>query len=64
MKLLTLEEFNQLTPQAQGYAVYMQAAWPDSPLKDENPYPAGTPEHLQFNNGSFAAMIDAQDDDD
>jgi hypothetical protein len=62
--LLSLEEYNQLAPRAQGYACYMQAARPGSPIPDRNPYPKGSPRFQEWADGAFEAMIEVQDADE
>lgn len=60
--LVTLKEYKQMTPFEQGYAVYMQAAYHGSELKDErNPYTTGTASWRSWNLGNERAMIAAQD---
>jgi hypothetical protein len=59
--LLSLEEYKQLSPYAQGYVSYMQASWEESELADENPFKEGTKEFAEFNRGSHHAMIITQD---
>ena len=59
-KLLTLEEYNILTPYEKGYVDYIQASWPESPLDSDDdsvPYEAGTKELDEFCKGSHAAMM-------
>ncbi len=56
-KFVTKEEFDKMSPQKQGYITYVQANDPRSPLKDENPYHPGTPEHEQFDKGALTAMV-------
>lgn len=63
-KLLTLEQYQALTPGQQGYAHYMQAEWPESPIPKDCPYAKGTPESEAFGQGSFAAMLACQEMDE
>lgn len=60
-RLITLEEWRGLSPFEQGYACYMQAAWPTSPLAEENHYAEGTPEWAEFCRGEECGMLEAQD---
>lgn len=61
-KLLTLVEYNALTPFQQGYIHYMQAGWPKSELKGlSNPYVLDTPEYKKWNEGQTRACLDVQD---
>ena len=59
--LLTLEEYNGLSPLEQGFASYMQSSWEESNIPGKNPYNEGTEEFEEFKDGSFRAMIVAQD---
>lgn len=60
--LITRQAWEKLSPYGQGYALYMQAAWPTSELADaKNPYAEGTSEHTEFCHGQRRAMLDAQD---
>lgn len=63
-KLLTLDEYNQLPPKEQGYACYMQAAQPRSPIPDRNPYPKDSAAAKEWSDGAFEAMLEAQEGDD
>lgn len=61
-KLISRREFDRLPPRAQGYAVYMQAEWPGSELRDmECPYRQGTDERTEWEIGENIAMLEAQD---
>ena len=59
-KLITLAEYNALTPYRQGYTYYYQASWPDSPIPETgntgNPYAEGTIEAEHFRAGNYAAL--------
>jgi hypothetical protein len=60
--LLSRAEWDRLSPFRQGFAVYMQSAWPRSELRGvKNPHAAGTKEHDDFVHGEHRAMLDAQD---
>ena len=63
-ELLTLEEYNELTPLEKGFAHYMQSNWKESPIPEETPYKEGTKEYEDFNDGGFRAMIAAQNFED
>ena len=64
MTLITKAEWDRLTPKQQGYAQYMQGAWPGSELKRlKNPYKRGTDEYDQYKRGQAVAVQDAQDSD-
>jgi hypothetical protein len=61
-RLITLAEWNKLPPFGQGYALYMQANWPTSPLaKAKNPYAEGTRKYKAFEQGEQRAYHSAQD---
>jgi len=59
--LMTLKEFNALPARAQGFASYMQSAWPGSPLPDRCTYTAGSIEAAEWSMGERAAILEAQD---
>lgn len=60
--LLTLEEYESLSPYKKGYVSYLQSSWPESELpEDVNPFGEDTTGYHQFNDGAFHAMIDVQD---
>lgn len=65
-KLLTLAEYDALTPYEQGYVHYFQAAWPDSPIpKPGNtgtPYAEGTKEAEQFREGNYVAYGESEEE--
>jgi hypothetical protein len=61
--LLSLLEFNSLSPFQQGYACYFQASWPESPIVDTNPYKPDSDASKLFNAGCFAAMQEVQEID-
>lgn len=63
-QFVSLEDFKLLTPYEQGYAVYMEAAWDESPLEDVCPYEESDPRRKEFARGQFAAMLVAQDSED
>lgn len=56
MKLLTLDEYNALSPKSKGYAHYIQQCWPESKIPEAPPYAEGTSERRDFAEGSFLAM--------
>lgn len=62
MKLITKAEWEEFSPFAKGYALYMQEAHPGSELKGlKNPYPAGSAEAKEFDRGEIQATLDVQD---
>ena len=63
-QFVSLEDFELLTPYEQGYVVYMEAAWDESPLEDVCPYTNSDPRKLEFIRGQIAAMLVAQDSED
>ena len=61
-KLFTLAQWKKAGPYAQGFAVYMQAAWPTSELKGQtNPYAEGTAKWAAYREGEQSAMLSAED---
>lgn len=65
MKLVTKSEWDALSPRAKGYILYAQAELEGSELKGlENPYPAGSYEHIWFTQGESEAAIEAQDSEE
>ena len=60
--LCSLETYQTLTPEQQGYVAYMEAAWPESEISDENPYPPKSKESEGWNEGAQIAVIEVQDD--
>jgi len=60
MRAITASEYETLSPRDKGYACYMQAAW-NKAVKDENPYPKGSEEWVQFREGEQVAVIDCID---
>lgn len=61
-RLISREEWLQLSPLQQGYALYMQAAWPTSELAGAtNPYPEGSKKWKAFQQGELRAALAAQD---
>lgn len=65
-RLITLKEYETLTPSEKGYVVYAQAELPGSELKDHqtNPYRFGSDKWKQFAEGQFQACLDAQDSEE
>ena len=63
-ELLTLEEYNNLKPRWQGYACYMQAKLPGSPIPDKNPYPKGSQQAREWLEGAQEAVMEAQESDE
>lgn len=62
IKLLTKEQWDRLTPRAQGFSAYIQGGLPGSELRDVTcPYAAGTQAAKDYAAGEFTAMLDAQD---
>jgi hypothetical protein len=60
--LLTLEEYNRLTPFEKGYWSYLQSSWPESEIpEDKNPFEPGTTKCSEFIKGSYRGMLYAQD---
>jgi hypothetical protein len=56
-RLITAEEFGNLTPRRKGYAVYMLGHIPGSELQGlTNPYAQGTLECQQWNEGQALAV--------
>lgn len=64
IKLLTRAQYDALPPYEQGYATYMQAEHKGADLPKTNPYPANSREALQWERGSFQAMLAVQDEED
>lgn len=63
--LLTIAEWQQLSPLEQGYTYYMQASWPTSPLSSiENPHDEETDDWLKFREGVRRGVLDAQDSEE
>lgn len=61
-RLITLEEWRGLPPAQQGYALYMQGAWPTSEIAAEkNPYVEDSAEWSAFQQGEQRAVLEAQD---
>ena len=65
-KLITLAEFQKMSPRTQGYIAYMQADWPGSELKghDNNPYPTGSADWKAWRVGESLAVQVAQDSEE
>lgn len=61
---MSKEEFEALDPKTRGYAVYMMGNRSDEPNvpNEDNPYPAGSPEHAAWDDGQSLAVQDVQDD--
>ena len=56
-KLMTVEEFGNLTPRDKGYAVCMEGDLPGSELQGlPNPYAQDTLEYQQWNEGQALAV--------
>lgn len=65
VKLVTFEEWAKMRPREQGYIQYWQGDRPGSQLKGkENPWPRESREYQEYKEGSFQAMLDAQDSED
>jgi hypothetical protein len=64
--LLTLEEFETLTPHNKGYCLYVQSSWLESLLDESalNEYEPLSKEYLAFLNGSYIGMLWAQDSEE
>ena len=57
--LLSVEEYNTLSPYLMGFCCYMQASWKESKIEDVNPFVEVDEDwYNQFNEGSQAASID------
>jgi len=64
-KLITLQEYMNLSPRTQGYFVYMQAEHDGSELRGlTNPYEKNTRDYMAWNAGAQAAAQDAQDSEE
>ena len=64
-RLITFNEWDQLSPWSQGYALYMQEDLPSSELKVlKCPYPKGSKKAERFHNGQQAAVLEAQDSEE
>lgn len=63
MKLITKAEYDALTPYQQGYVCYMQACLLGSEIPDCCPYGKGTQEAEEWGRGSFAGILEAQDEE-
>lgn len=64
--MITAEQFAALTPQQRGYAVYMLGERADEPYipNESNPYPPGSSEAAEWDEGQQFAVLDVQDSDD
>lgn len=64
-RLITLAEWQTLTPRQRGYVQYWQGEQPGSQLKDEvNPYEAGSKQWEDYEAGQREAVLDAQDSEE
>lgn len=63
MKILSKEEFDNLTPYLKGYAVYMMGSREDQPNVPENYSPSET-EKEEYEKGNFKAMLNVMDEED
>ena len=65
-RALTKEEFESLSPTDRGYAVYMAGERDDQPNipNEKNPYPKGTKEHEEYDQGAFMGVLEVQDYDE
>lgn len=66
MKPLTIEQFSKLTPLQRGYAVYMFGERTDQPHvpEERNPYPTGSSDAAQWDEGQRRAVLEAQDSEE
>jgi hypothetical protein len=66
VKPLTAEQFAKLTPLQRGYAVYMLGEREDQPHvpNERNPYPAGSFDASQWDEGQRRAVLEAQDSEE
>lgn len=63
--LLTLEEYNKLTPYYKGMSEYLQSNWEESKIPNNIiPYKKGTQEYEEFKSGIFQAMMIVQEMND
>lgn len=62
IRKITKAQWDNYSPEIQGYVLYIQGALPDSELKDlKCPYLLGSKEAKEFAAGEFNAMLDTQD---
>jgi hypothetical protein len=65
MELVSLTEYQRLSPFKQGYIHYMQADLDGSQLKNSNnPHEVGTRRYNEWNLGQTQAMLDVQDSEE
>ena len=60
MKILTKEEFDNLTPYLKGFAVYMMGSREDQPNVPET-YIPNEAEKEEYEKGNFKAMLNVMD---
>ncbi len=64
-ELISKATYDNLSPISQGYVQYWQGAWPGSELRDEkNPYPEGSKQHIEWEQGQLRGALDAQDSEE
>lgn len=64
-QLVTLARYNTLTPEQQGYCVYMQSSHEGSELHGQtNPYPADSAEDVAWKRGELIGVLEAQDSEE
>lgn len=64
-KLVTLVEWRKLSPDMQGFVLYMQSSHEGSELaRQHNPYPRGSEKDLAFREGERRAVLVAQDSEE
>ena len=63
--MLSKSEFESLTPRTRGYVVYMAGSRDDQlNVPDEsNPYPSGSCDALEWDEGQHKAVLEAQDEE-
>jgi hypothetical protein len=63
---MTRVQFLALSPRDRGYVTYMMGSRNDEPhVPDEkNPYPAGSLQAVQWDEGQYRAVLDAQDSEE
>ncbi len=59
----TRAEYDAMSPYAQGYVSYCQAAW-NKDVPECCPHPADSPQQRDWNEGQHDACLDVQDEDD
>ena len=63
--LISLAEWQGLTPYEQGFVLYMQASWPGSELEGlQNPHAPGSRAHAEFKRGEQRSVLVAQDSEE